>query len=339
MESTSRETGLAAGAADQRPGAGVLPDNVPAFLIKDMQLSPHSNWLKVCGRSIQVLMNTADRFALAPDPIMIIGECGTGKHQVAQHIHAKCVRSSSRFIRVSCGKLGSALAADTSVAAWCELLLEFGRNPDVIWLFDRVDEIPISQQHFLSGFVEDILRSGDTHRCPRVISTSRPGLEAALVEGRFREDLFYKLNVLELTIPPLRERKEDIPKLVDYFLAIASGSCKRELKLTPQAVTLLCEYQWPGNVVELRNVISKLTVLCESGMVDSEELLRHWRPAKRASQSDLIGLKLEDAETHLILEAVARCHGNKTAAAKQLGITPRTLHNKMQKYRRMGFVE
>ena len=318
------------------------PETGPDFVIREVRMESQADWLRNCSsESIQELLNTADRFARATDPVLIVGECGTGRCQLAEYMLSQCQRSTRKLFRVACGRLGANLAITKSAnqESWYELLRTSIQNPNVILLFDRVDEIPVSHQPLISGLLDDLLGSEDARCGPSPISTARPGLELAMADGRFREDLYYKLSVLELTIPPLRERREDIPALIQHFLTAANRSETNPLRLTPQAVALLCEYRWPGNIVELRNVLSKLSVLSAGNLVDSKELLRHWKPPQRGSRTDLIGLKLEDAETHLILEAVARCDGNKTAAAKQLGITTRTLHNKMHKYRSMGYIE
>lgn len=340
MESTKRS--LAAVAESTTESTTEFGPEGFEFVIKDVQIPTQMGWMRSCSsRSVTNLINTADRFARAADPILIVGECGTGKEQLAQHIHRRLENGPGRLIRVACGKLGSELDQKSlrHVESWSELLKKAGQHQKVTWLFDRIDEIPAAHQPLISGLLDEILKSADKSEWPCVISTARSELTDAMTEGAFREDLYYALNVLELRIPPLRERKEDIPALLGYFLNVTNRFENAPLQLSPQAETLLCEYYWPGNVSELRNVVSKISVLSESSVIDSNELLRYWNPSKRISRTDLMGLKLEDAETHLILEAVSRCEGNKTAAAKQLGITTRTLQNKMQKYRRMGYVE
>jgi transcriptional regulator with PAS, ATPase and Fis domain len=273
--------------------------------------------------------------------VLILGECGTGKEQLAHYIHDLGAGRAVPMLRVCCGKLATDVGREGSSEIAGSRLGPPHSDCDqsVSWLLEGVGEIPELLQPGFSEFIDLVLSEHEHALHPRIIATANHGLITAMEDGSFRHDLFYKLNVLELHIPPLRERKEDLGPLVEYFLSTVPLRENSPKQFTEEAIAVLSEYHWPGNMVELRNVVSQVCVLSDRPVVDAEQLLKHWQLPQRGSHKDLTGLNLEDAETYLILEAVARCDGNRTAAAKQLGITTRTLQNKMQKYRKLGFVK
>lgn len=298
------------------------------------------SWLQACGsQEHKAVLERARKFSQSSAPILVLGETGTGTLATAHFALTANRPSSHQVFHVPCSRLaGSAQSSQgEAIPELSSLLHKHADDANVSWLLESVHEIPTPWQASFVDFVDQLLIR--SRRSSAIVAcTATPALLSAIDRGAFREDLFYRLNVHELRLPPLRNRKEDIGPLVSHFLGeIRSG--KAAMELTRDALTSLSEYDWPGNVLELRNVISRISVLSETSVVDREELLRHWQPSSPRERPDLTGLNLEEAETRLILQAITRCAGNKTAAAKELGITTRTLHNKVKKYRAQGFVD
>lgn len=294
------------------------------------------NWLTACksAESARVL-DRAARYARYPAPVMIVGECGVGKRQLARHILASDATESRKVLRFSCIALA---ASHSSVESnWTEQTNRFAANPNVHWVIEHLDHLPLELQPVLLQFLELVL-SAESRQRPRVISTCSPRVFDALENGRLLEELFYKLFVLDINVTPLRERPEEIPNLIDFFVKSLCNSRQSRLSYTPEAIEAMSKYNWPGNVLELRNLISKQFALCREGAIDSGRLRQHLRIRTKRTSLDETTLTLEDAETQIILDALERCNGNKTEAAAQLGIATRTLHNKITKYRRQGLV-
>ena len=175
----------------------------------------------------------------------------------------------------------------------------------------------------------------------RVIAASNKDLKKEIREGRFREDLFYRLNVVALTVPPLRERAEDIPLMAQQFLATFAERNARILSgFTPRALVKLGQYSWPGNIRELMNAVERAVVMARGAVIDAEDLVfpmaeQAEPPAGTWGAGDVAagaGLSLEEVEKRSILEALAAVGGNKSEAARRLGITRKTLRKKLEKY-------
>ena len=173
----------------------------------------------------------------------------------------------------------------------------------------------------------------------RVIAASNKDLKGEIQKGNFREDLFYRLNVISLNVPPLRERKEDIPMLVQHFLQLFTMRNDKTIKgFTPQAMEKFLSYSWPGNIRELMNAVERAVVLARTDFLDAEDiaLMTGNHAVTGGQESDQISprLSLEDVEKKSILDALNNCGGNKSEAARQLGITRKTLRAKLQKYQK-----
>ena len=171
----------------------------------------------------------------------------------------------------------------------------------------------------------------------RVIAASNKDLKKEMEQKRFREDLFYRLNVVALNVPPLKDRKEDIPILAQYFLQMFAAKNKKNIKgFTPQSMEKLVKYNWPGNVRELMNAVERAVVLSRLEYLDADELGLLMADSPNASGSDQLNLTgnmpLDEVEKRSILEAVNACGGNKSEAARRLGITRKTLRKKLDKY-------
>jgi len=164
----------------------------------------------------------------------------------------------------------------------------------------------------------------------RVIAATNKELEDLIKAGRFREDLYYRLNVINITIPPLRERKEDIPELADYFLKKYSRKLSKDItSFNPEAVGMLHNYQWPGNVRELENVIERAVIVCDSNKIRHEDLSI---PAAYAATEKGSTQSLEDMEKEYILRVLKDANGNQSKASQMLGIDRKTLYLKLKKY-------
>ena len=175
----------------------------------------------------------------------------------------------------------------------------------------------------------------------RVIAASNKDLKKEMEHKRFREDLFYRLNVVALNVPPLKDRKEDIPLLAQHFLQIFAAKNKKNIKgFTPQSMEKLVKYAWPGNVRELMNAVERAVVLSRSEYLDSDEFVLLMADNPIAGGNDQLGLPdnmpLDEIEKRSILEAVNACGGNKSEAARRLGITRMTLRKKLDKYKKVG---
>jgi two-component system response regulator HydG len=171
----------------------------------------------------------------------------------------------------------------------------------------------------------------------RIVCATNRNLETEVKKGRFREDLFYRINTIVLEVPPLRRRKEDIPILVDYFLSKGLKSfLPRELKISEEALSALMRYEWPGNVRELENVCERLQVLTEGHTIMIKDLPEHIRlntSSKMAGLTYDASICLKELEKHWILKALEHHKGNKTQAALSLGVTIKTLYNKLHEYK------
>jgi two-component system response regulator HydG len=307
------------------------------------------------GRS-EVMINLLDTVAqVAPSEatVLITGESGTGKEMIAGAIHFNSFRKDGPFIRINC-------------AAIPETLLEselFGhergaftgadrrkegkfRQADGGSIFlDEVSEMSLSMQVKLLRVLQEreITRVGGEEVVKvdvRIISATNRDLLPAIAAGRFREDLYYRLNVVTLHLPALRSRREDIPLLAQHFLTHFAGLNRKTIRgFTPQAMDRLLRHPWPGNVRELMNAVERGVVLARSEYIDEAEL-----PLIPTSES-LAGLPpgalpeveapLEEVEKAAILKSLAATEGNKSEAARRLGITRRTLHQKLKKWRLM----
>ncbi len=292
--------------------------------------------------SCQLMQNLCDvikRVAPMPSTILIEGESGTGKELAAKSIHDMSKRSGS-FVPVNCGAMAADLleselfghvkGAFTGAHQGREGLFRYA-NGGTLFL-DEIGEMPLSMQaHLLRVLEEKSIRPvGSNQEVPvdvRIIAASNRNLEQRVKEGEFREDLFFRLNVLSLKIPPLRDRIEDLKLLSQYFIKTLSASLgTKPYNLSEQELKALYEYHWPGNVRELKNVIERSLLLntrlsdCISGSS---------QPVQEKSVSMPETEKLEDVEMHHILNILDQHNGNKSAAARVLGISRKTLERKV----------
>ncbi|TVR03865.1 MAG: sigma-54-dependent Fis family transcriptional regulator [Deltaproteobacteria bacterium] len=282
--------------------------------------------------------------------VLLHGESGTGKELVARALHHEGCRRARPFVEVDCSTIPDALFESTLfghergafTGANQRQLGLFGSAEDGIVFLDEVGELPEGVQSKLLRALESrtFRRVGGTETLPlraSVVAATHRDLRLEVEKGRFRQDLYYRLAVIPLSIPPLRERKEDILALARVFLASFAGQFERPvLTISAPAAKHLLDYCWPGNVRELKNTMERLSVF-----VDGEQILpEHLPPAVRyASPPDDLdrfvlpegGVRLEDVEAHLVRQAMDRCGGNQSAAAKLLGLSRYQLRHRLKK--------
>lgn len=288
------------------------------------------------------------RYGRTDDTVLVAGETGVGKELVARAIHENSARARCPFVAVDSGAVagtlweseifGSQRGAFTGAERDRPGVVETARGGTVF--FDEVGEIPAEFQPKLLRFLQQKeyrpVGAGAPRKADvRVIAATNRNLEAMVREGKFREDLFYRLNVLRVEVPPLRERRADITYLVRKFLDAALAASGKRLWLEPGAVHALQQYSWPGNVRELENAIRRLVAESVPGPVTAEDvhdLLE--RASESGSEDEQEPKQLDELERRQILRVLEETGGNKTRAAEILGIQRRTLYKKLARMAR-----
>jgi DNA-binding NtrC family response regulator len=279
--------------------------------------------------------------------VLIQGESGTGKELVARAIHAKGPRARSAFVAVNCGALTETLleselfgyvkGAFTGAASDKEGLLSAARG-GTLFLDEIAETSPALQVKLLRVLQqEEYTPVGSTRNFTadvRVIAATNQSLESLVAEGRFRKDLYYRLNVVTIVVPPLRDRREDIPKLIAYFVRRLKGEGIAAPRLSARALDRLVAYSWPGNVRELENAIERLALESRGRMVEAEDLKEKFRESKAAGEKSLFdGLpSLEEIERRYVVHVLAQVGGNRSRAAEVLGIDRRTLYRMLERF-------
>jgi DNA-binding NtrC family response regulator len=298
---------------------------------------------------VQVL-DTAARAARTNSTILIRGETGTGKELLARAIHFNSSRKERPLITINCGAIpkelleselfGHKRGAFTGALADKKGKIEMADGGTLF--LDEIGEMPLELQVKLlrliqEGEIEKIGSEVRNRVDVRIIAATHRDLQAMIEDGMFREDLYYRLAVVPLMLPSLRERVEDIPDLVQHFFRRSQEKNERPgLVLPPALLPYFVQYRWPGNVRELENVIERIVVLArdEISVQDLPEFLRQQRAALEALEIDLPpqGISLETIEKELILKALEKCHWNQTHAARYLDISRKTLIYRMERH-------
>lgn len=302
-------------------------------------------------RMVEV-MGLVARVAPSQATVLIRGESGTGKELIANAIHFASTRSDKPFIKVSCAAipetlLESELFGHEKGAFTGAIQKRIGRFEEAdggtIFL-DEIGELTASTQVKLLRILQEkeFQRLGSNLSLKtdvRIIAATHRNLEAAMKQGLFREDLYYRLNVISILLPPLRERKEDIPLLIDHFLKKYSEINQKKIDdLSKEARALLMRYSYPGNIRELENLIERAVVLCRGDMITTQDLPFHLREETSEKQWEssekgkTLPESLEEIERDLIIRALHQHQGIQTRAAESLGISERVLRYKMKKY-------
>ena len=313
------------------------------------KLKKQQGYSRIIGKSgrMSALMQTISQVADTRATVLITGESGTGKELVAEALQALSSRRDKPFIKVHCAALSSSLLEDelfghekgSFTGATAQKKGRFELADGGTLFLDEIGEIDSQTQVKLLRVLQErqFERVGGEKTITvdvRVICATNRNLEEEVRNGRFREDLFYRLNVVHIEVPPLRERKEDIELLAASFLDTFNSEDKRKIEgFTPAARKAMFSYSWPGNVRELRNSIEAAVVLCRGRVIDLDDLPSQIR--ERAAESSVtlaLPITLDEAERRLIEDTIAFCGGNKTKAADLLGIGRKTLHRKLSEY-------
>ena len=301
------------------------------------------------SQTMRDVINIAARSATTDANILIRGESGTGKELFARGIHFSSQRKNKPFVTVNIAALPETLI-ESELFGYVKGSFT-GANMDRKGRFEEADkgtlfideagDIPLTIQTKLLRMIQfgefQKIGSNKTHKAEvRIIAATSKNLEAMIKSGTFREDLFYRLNVIPLTIPPLRERREDISLLISHFLQILSEKQKREnVRLTDEAHNLLVNYSYPGNIRELENIIEYALALSRNGIITSRELPAILQKNSEVQSNELFSENgsyentMMQFETHLIVEALQKSKGNQSAAAAFLGISERKLRSRM----------
>jgi two-component system, NtrC family, response regulator HydG len=296
------------------------------------------------SEAINRVMEMVQRVACSDSTVLITGESGTGKGLVAQKIHELSSRRPEPFVTVDCGTLvetlfeselfGHVKGAFTGANANKIGKFELAQGGSLF--FDEISNISLEVQAKLLRAVQErkISRVG-SHRVitvdVRIIAATNTDLAQAIRSGSFREDLFYRLNVVSIYIPPLRQRKNDIEPLLDHFLAKYNRQLKKTVQgFTPEALELMLDYNWPGNVRELENTVERLVVFSVGPYLDLSDLAFSGVEFCPPTGNEAISLK--DMERDHILRILQQCEGRRTDTARLLGIDRKTLREKLKRY-------
>ena len=296
--------------------------------------------------SMARFLELLERVAKSTVSVLLLGESGTGKEKAARILHDHSPRAEGPFVVVDCGStpptlleselFGHVKGSFTHAVKDKKGLME---EADGGTLFlDEIGNISPEMQTRLLRFLQEgtIRRVGDTTertvKC-RVVAATNANLIDEVREGNFREDLYYRLKVVTLTIPPLRERMEDVPELAQRFVTMLSNEQGRtEASLSTQAMDTLMAHPWPGNIRELKHTLEGALVFCENDTIEAKDLQIE-PPASDSPSMTGDSFSLEDSEKHTIIRALKHCNGVKKDAADELGISRRAIHYKIKKYR------
>jgi DNA-binding NtrC family response regulator len=303
------------------------------------------------SRPMQDIMRLIEQAAPSAASVLITGETGTGKEVVARTLHQLSPRSSRPFVAINCSAIPETLmeseifghekgaftgAAERRIG--CFELADGGTL-----LLDEIGEMPVLTQTKLLRVLEDhkVRRLGSKTETPvnvRVLAATNKDPGQAVSDGHLRQDLYYRLNVFHIHLPPLRDRKQDLPLLAEHILRDLNAKHNRQVRgLQPEVADLFQGYSWPGNIREVRNVLERALIVCDRDLIGRAHLPDDFGRGRAAGSSDLSSLRfppgatVDAVERELILQTLATT-SNKTRAAELLGISLKTLHNKLKEY-------
>jgi two-component system NtrC family response regulator len=304
------------------------------------------------SESLLALLDTASRAALSDSTILIHAETGTGKELLARAIHLNSRRRERPFITINCGAIprelleselfGHVKGSFTGAVAHKTGKVEMAAGGTLF--LDEIGEMPGELQVKVlrllqEGELEKVGATSPVKVDVRFVAATHRNLRAMIEDGTFREDLFYRLNVIPLEIPPMRDRLDDVPELVEhFFLRVKEKQGRPDLRLSPALLPYFQNYRWPGNVRELENVVERIVVLARGDEITVDDLpdfLRRERPAVDTLQLELpaSGVSLEGIEKELLVKALERFDGNQTHAARYLDISRKALIYRMEKHK------
>ncbi|HKO52609.1 MAG TPA: sigma-54 dependent transcriptional regulator [Polyangiaceae bacterium] len=302
---------------------------------------------EIVGQSpaLRRVLDVATQAAPSSATVLILGESGTGKELIARYIHSKSGRANGPFVAVNCAAIpesileaelfGHERGAFTGAIAKREG--RFARARGGTLFLDEIGELsPAVQVKILRVLQEGEYEPVGGHTVKadaRIVAATNRDLVSEVEAGRFREDLYYRLNVIAVTAPPLRARREDIPLLVDHFLGVyCTKNGRARLSLPSEVLRKLMDYSWPGNVRELENVVERAAVLCRSellGLSDLPDAVASATPRPPSELTFSIGTPLSEVEQRMIRDTLSHTGGDKSLAAQLLGISTRTIYRKL----------
>ena len=320
------------------------------------------------SKPMEALFRQMEMVAPTRSNVLIVGESGTGKELVANALHENSPRKDARFLPINCAAIPAEILESelfghergSFTGATGRKIGKFELADKGTLFLDEIGELPVDMQVKLLRVLEtrEFMRVGGTETIKvdiRLIAATNSDLETAVERGSFRNDLYYRLKVVTLRIPPLRERREDIPLLANHFLTTFAKENDREgMKFAPDAMRALVNARWEGNVRELRNVVESLVVLTPTSEIRLSELPEELKPFAAgdiaavpsegalelaSSAPGAASLTMDEIERRAILAALERTGGNRTQAAETLGIGLRTLQRKLKEYKLAGYAE
>jgi formate hydrogenlyase transcriptional activator len=301
------------------------------------------------SKPMSQVLKQVEKVAPSDSTVLILGETGTGKELIARALHRRSKRANRAFVRVNCAAIPESLVASelfghekgAFTGALQRRVGRFEADDGGTLFLDEVGDLPMDTQIALLRVLQEreFERVGSNRPIPidvRVIAATNRDLTAAVAAGTFRQDLFYRLNVFPIAVPPLRERAEDIPLLVEYFVArFAKSSGKSIRHIGKDTLRIMREYGWPGNIRELQNVVERALILTETDIFFVDDSWLNATPIEPAPSQEGLSA-LADRELEMIEAALAECHGRisgPSGAAAKLGIPRQTLESKI---RRLG---
>jgi DNA-binding NtrC family response regulator len=315
------------------------------------QVDIESGFEGIVGRSaaMRQVIQTARQVALSDIPVLILGENGTGKELIAKAIHHSSRRRKQRLVTMNCAGMPETILEDELFGhvkgaftdARTERAGRFEHADKGTLFMDEIGDMPQNMQAKLLRVLEngEVVRLGSNDAIKvdvRLISATNKHVDEMVEEKQFREDLYYRIKGVVIDLPPLRERREDIPLLIHYFLQQLAEKYKREIEgIRPEAQQVLIAYSWPGNVRQLRMVLEQMVVLSQGPWLGVENLPQGIRPTSSTpagEMKNLAGLTIEQVEKEHIRSTLELAQGNREAAAKILGIGERTLYRKIKEY-------
>jgi len=315
------------------------------------QLAGDAGFEGIVGTSqaMRRVVQTARQVAASDIPVLIMGGSGTGKELIARAIHNNSRRRKNRLVNLNCAGLSESILEDelfghvkgAFTGAQTDRAGRFEHADEGTLFMDEIGDMPAAMQAKLLRVLEngEVVRLGSNDAIKvdvRLISATNRNLDEMVAERQFREDLFFRIKGVTIKIAPLRERREDIPLLIHYFLQQAAEKYDRKIDgLRPEAQQVLIAYSWPGNVRQLKNAVENMVVLSGDSELGLDSLPSEIRPAKEptaAEMNNLVGISITQAEKELIRNTLKMVSGNREQAAKLLGIGERTLYRKIKEY-------
>jgi len=300
------------------------------------------------SEAMKEVVRQAEKVASLDSTILLTGESGVGKGMLSRHVHAKSERGEEPFVTVSCPALprelleselfGHEKGAFTGAVRRRRGKIEMAKGGTLF--LDEIGDLPIDLQPKLLNVLQErqFQRLGGEETLEadvRIIAATNLDLEQRMKDGQFREDLFYRLSVIPIEVPPLRERLEELRHLSESMLGrIARQGGRRSTKLAKEALSAMHSYDWPGNVRQLENVLERAAAFCEDGVISVEDLpasVRGSEPSGRVPDG-IGGIALSDLEREALVQTLKLCNGNKAETARRLEVTEKSIYNKLKRH-------